>query len=157
MNRSMSLSLLSLAAWAACLSTSTALQAQELSAAGFLAGNWLETGAHGETQEMWTSPRGELMAAVNTARRGTRTSFEFLRIERRDGKLVYLASPGGRMPPTAFPLKEHGSGHLLFENPQHDFPSRIQYRLDGDTLVARIEGTLGGKDRSMEWRFRRQP
>lgn len=130
-------------------------QAQDISAASFLAGNWIEKTERGETQEMWTAPRGDMMAAVNSSLRGTRAGFEFLRIVKRDGKLIYLASPGGRTPPTEFPLKESGENRLVFENPTHDFPTRILYTRDGDTLIARIEGTMGGKERAMEWRFKR--
>jgi Domain of unknown function (DUF6265) len=142
---------------AASLSFASLTIAQEMEAAAFLSGNWLEKTERGETQEMWTQPRGDVMAAVNTALRGNRASFEFLRIIKRDGKLIYLASPGGRTPPTEFPLKEHGPGRLVFENPTHDFPTRLIYTLRGDTLTARIEGTLGGKERAMEWTFKRTP
>lgn len=130
-------------------------QAQDIAAAGFLAGNWTEKTDRGETQEMWTAPRGDMMAAVNSSLRGTRAGFEFLRIVKRDGKLIYLASPGGRTPPTEFPLKENGENRLVFENPTHDFPTRVIYALQGDVLLARIEGTMGGKERAMEWRFKR--
>ncbi|MBL8518942.1 MAG: hypothetical protein JNM76_18425 [Betaproteobacteria bacterium] len=133
----------------------TFAQAQDIAAAGFLAGNWVEKTERGETQEMWAAPRGDMMAAVNSSLRGTRAGFEFLRIVKRDGKLIYLASPGGRTPPTEFPLKENGENRLVFENPTHDFPTRILYTRDGDTLIARIEGTMGGKERAMEWRFKR--
>lgn len=138
-------------------SASFAVQAQEISAAGFLAGNWVEKTERGETQEMWTAPRGDMMAAVNSSLRGTRAGFEFLRIVKRDGKLIYLASPGGRTPPTEFPLKESGENRLVFENPTHDFPTRILYTLKGDVLTARIEGVMGGKERAMEWQFKRSP
>lgn len=129
--------------------------AQDISAAAFLAGNWVEKTERGETQEMWTAPRGDMLAAVNSSLRGTRAGFEFLRIVKRDGKLIYLASPGGRTPPTEFPLKEHAENRLVFENPTHDFPTRVIYSLQGDVLLARIEGTMGGKERAMEWRFKR--
>lgn len=134
---------------------STLTHAQDITAAGFLAGNWVEKTERGETQEMWTAPRGDMMAAVNSSLRGTRAGFEFLRIVKRDGKLIYLASPGGRTPPTEFPLKEHADNRLVFENPTHDFPTRILYIRDGEMLIARIEGTMGGKERAMEWRFKR--
>lgn len=132
-------------------------QAQDINAASFLAGNWVEKTERGETQEMWTAPRGDMMAAVNSSLRGTRVGFEFLRIVKRDGKLIYLASPGGRTPPTEFPLKESSENRLVFENPTHDFPTRILYTLKGDALTARIDGTMGGKERAMEWQFKKAP
>lgn len=134
---------------------SPATFAQGIDSVAWMAGTWLETTERGQTEEVWTRPCGEMMAAANTSLRGTRASFEFLRIVQREGRLVYLASPGGRMPPTEFTLKEQGPARVVFENPTHDFPTRIVYSLDGDVLTARIEGTLGGQPRAMQWLLRR--
>lgn len=44
----------------------------------------------------------------------------------------------------------------VFENPNHDFPQRIIYRLvTVDSLVARIEGRIDGKERSSDFPYRR--
>lgn len=98
------------------------------------------------------------MLGMNKAVRGEKlVSSEFLRIARiRDGaeagQLAYFAQPSGK-PPTALPVKELGAGVLVCEGPAHDFPQRNLYRLEADgTLVARIEGTIDGKEQSMEWR-----
>ena len=40
-----------------------------------------------------------------------------------------------------------------FVAPEHDFPKRITYAREGDTLVARVEGAPGGP--AKEWRFAR--
>ena len=45
------------------------------------------------------------------------------------------------------------NGWNLEANPDHDFPQRIIYRLDGDILNARIEGLINGKPQSMEWKW----
>ena len=64
-----------------------------------------------------------------------------------------MAIPSGQAE-AAFPLKEIGENAVTFENPQHDFPQRILYRLvDKDTLVARIEGSLGGQARSADFPY----
>jgi hypothetical protein len=44
---------------------------------------------------------------------------------------------------------------VVFENATHDFPQRVIYWKEGEVLAARIEGTLRGKERSEEWRFKR--
>lgn len=129
--------------------------AQDLSALVFMSGHWRETTEQATTEETWLGPRGDVMVATNLATRGGRTGFEFLRIVKRDGRLVYVASPEGRHPPTDFPLKELGDNQVVFENPENAFPRRIVYRRDGDVLVARIEGTLNGQPRAREWRFKR--
>ena len=42
----------------------------------------------------------------------------------------------------------------VFENPAHDFPTRIVYEREGEILSARIEGEMEGRPVSMGWRFR---
>ena len=81
---------------------------------------------------------------------------EFLRIADTPEGFSYYASPGGR-PAVEFKVKELGDRRVVFENAAHDFPQRILYWRDGDKLVARIEGTIGGKGKSEEWRFARVP
>lgn len=45
---------------------------------------------------------------------------------------------------------------VVFENPAHDFPQRLIYRsVSSDSLHARIEGTIGGQQRSQLYAYRR--
>jgi len=112
----------------------------------WLAGNWSGRTGATELEERWTKPAGGAMLAVSRTIKDTRmVAFEFLRIVERDGGLVYIAQPGGR-PPTEFVLTEIGSRSAAFENPSHDFPKRIEYKLTGDTLTATISG--GGQQES---------
>lgn len=139
----------------AMLLIATSINAQELAAVSFLAGHWQEKTEREDTQEAWLGPQNDLMVAVNLSSRGARASFENLRIVKRDGKLIYLASPGGRSPPTEFPLKESDVNRVVFKNSGHDFPQRIIYRREGDVLIARIEGKISGQEKSKEWKFQR--
>src|SRR6185295_16012621 len=118
---------------------------------------WMTKSATEEVQENWLGPRANLMVATNlTFTSGRGSSFEFLRIAEKEGRAVYIASPGGR-PPVEFPAKQTTADSIVFENPAHAYPQRIIYRRDGDALIARIEGKRGGKDASEEWRFTRAP
>lgn len=120
----------------------------------WMAGSW--TGAAGgvEMEEHWTAPKGNSMIGLHRdVGKGRTLLYEFLRIEQRGDEIVYLAMPNGRSPATAFPLKEVSGTRVVFENPAHDFPQRIIYRKDGPDLVARIEGTMKGKEASQEWRW----
>ncbi len=132
--------------------------AQQVEQLAFMSGHWVQKKNGEEVQENWLGPRGDAMVAVNlTSRESGKTSFEFLRIGKKDGKIIYLASPGGK-PATEFPLKELKENSVVFENPEHAFPTRIIYtRLDASTLLARIEGRLHDKDVQEEWRFTRAP
>ena len=123
----------------------------------WLAGTWTQVKGEERVTETWIGPGNGLLVAANLTTRGTqRRTFEFLRIADTPEGFSYYASPGGR-PAVEFKVKEQGDRRVVFENAAHDFPQRILYWRDGDKLVARIEGAIGGKEKSEEWRFARVP
>ena len=52
---------------------------------------------------------------------------ESLELLERDGGLIYVATPRSQER-TEFVVTELDAAHLVAENPEHDFPSRIEYR-----------------------------
>ena len=125
----------------------------DLDQLNWLVGAWRQTKKGVVTEEHWIPPSGGMMLGVNrTVRDAGKTSFEFLRIAKTEKGISYFASPAGR-PAVEFPLVECKDNRAVFENPKHDFPQRIIYTLKDGALHARIEGTIGGKARSMEWRW----
>ena len=107
--------------------------------------------AGSSSEELWVAPEAGLMLGLHRdVRPNGRPFFEFLRIEERDGKIAYVAQPGGK-PPTSFPLVSIEGSKATFENPDHDFPQRIIYWLDGNDLCARAEGTIDGKTQGDQW------
>lgn len=142
-----------------CSSYGTADESTDAKAVGiddlkWLAGAWASDDRGSSTEEHWIAPKGGIMLGVNRGvSRNGKASFEFLRIaETREG-IVYFASPGGKEP-TPFRLKEAVADSVTFENPDHDFPQRVVYRKVEGNLVARIEGSINGKDQSMEWTWK---
>ena len=130
--------------------------APAVSALAWMAGSWAGHDGRDGHEEHWTAPGGGSMIGMHRTVRDSRmVEFEFLRIEEQQGTLVYLSMPGGRSPATPFTLKTVENERVVFENTAHDFPQRIIYWRDGDTLRARIEGAVDGKSRSMEWRWTR--
>ncbi len=122
----------------------------------WLAGDWCGgSGAEG-IEESWLPWRGGGSVGVSRTMRGDRLiGFEFLRIAVEDGVPTYIAQPGGRAP-TRFRRTDGGETWVRFENPAHDFPQRIEYRRDGDRLVASISGPgEGGKAMTIPFEFRR--
>jgi len=142
-----------IAALAAAL-LSPPLAAQELAEAAFLAGTWVERKGSLVTDEIWLAPKAGEMAGVNrTVLGGKRSAIEYMRIESREGRPVYLASPGSKAP-VAFKAVESSPTRLVFENTAHDYPQRVIYWSEGpEVLMSRIEGKVGGKERSQQWRF----
>ena len=122
---------------------------------GWMAGRWESREGGRWTEESWAAPRAGMMLGYSRSGRGESLGeFEFLRIEAgADGVPVYLAQPGGG-PPVGFPLARADRSGATFENPAHDFPQRISYRRDGDTMVATISAMDGSH--AMSWTYRRQ-
>jgi hypothetical protein len=108
----------------------------------FIAGCW--SGAKGDNTfaEHWTPAAPDLMLGLSFSHKPSKpTEFEFLRIERRDGKATYMAQPKG-VPPTPFALSEPDStgDTVMFVNMDHDFPKRVAYKkVDASTLLAWID------------------
>jgi len=124
----------------------------------FMVGSWRQSTETAEIEEHWLPAKGEMMLGLGrTVRKnGKPTAFEFLRIAPSKAGLSYFASPQGR-PATEFPLVELAKDKAVFENPQHDFPQRISYSRDGESLKARIEGTIKGQKQSEEWTWEKAP
>src|SRR5688572_22469118 len=129
-----------------------------LASLGWLQGVWTRREGDRCTAESWMSPRGTVLMGWSTTVEADRTvEWEHLRIGRRDGgDLFYVATPSGQTT-TDFRITRNettdiGDQLLEMENPAHDFPSRIRYRLQNATLHVRIEGADG---QGREWTFER--
>lgn len=135
---------------------STKTTSADLSALAWIAGHWSGVQGGLEMEELWLEPKGNTMLGLHRDVGGGRTrSFEYLRIVAAPDGITYWASPGGR-PATPFRLKELRDKHVVFENPDHDFPQRISYWLTPEGMLhARIEGTMNGKAASEEWAWRK--
>lgn len=128
------------AAVAACLIIGIVDAAEALPSLDWIGGHWcLELGDE-TVEELWLPPYGGVAIGLSRTRRGdATTAFEYLRIVDLDGTPAYVAQPGGR-PPTTFTMTAAGERWIRFGNPAHDFPQRIEYRRDGDSLHAEIAG-----------------
>jgi hypothetical protein len=125
--------------------------AAEQTMPSWMAGAWASDSDGVRMEEHWTKGGSGLMVGMHQdLTPDGKSSFEFLRIERRDGKLVYLAMPRAR-PETPFLLKSVSSNRIVFENREHGYPLRIIYWLDRGHLCARTEGTVKSKAVSEEW------
>ena len=123
----------------------------------WLAGCW--EGAQGgpQSEEHWTKPSGQSMIGLGRTVVNGRTVFvEFLQIREEEGGLVYTALIGLNSKPVPFKLIKGTATDLTFENPTHDFPQRIIYRRESDTvLAARIEGVEKGAFKGVDFKFSR--
>ena len=149
---------IALLAWIALAAPSASAAGPGIEALAWLAGCWSRADADAGSGEQWTAPAGGTMLGVSrTVRNGRTVEFEFVVIRgTADGALVYQAHPSGQAS-AEFRLMHAGDGEVVFENPAHDFPQRIGYRLDedGTRLTAWIEGTRGGTTRRIPFPMRR--
>ncbi len=126
---------------------------EELNALEWLAGSWSNSATRDgvRTEEHWMTATGTVMMGMSRTNRLNATTFyEHLRIESREDGVYYVAQPKAQAA-TEFKLVKSGEKEAIFENPAHDFPSRIIYRRTSETeLLARIEGTRGGKVTGMD-------
>ena len=145
----------------AALSASAAAQQPSsgpLSSVAWIAGCWERRAATTVAEEQWMRARGSIMLGMSRTTRGDSVvEYEQLRLQARDGRLVYHASPSGQRP-TEFTSTVVSDTLAVFENLAHDFPHRVIYRRRGaDSLVARIEGPGAGGTRTIDFRFARVP
>jgi hypothetical protein len=106
----------------------------------WMGGHWCVEIGEETVEEFWLPPHGGVAVGLSRTRSGDRTTaFEYLRIVDVGGVSSYIAQPGGR-PPTVFKRTAGGERWIRFENPAHDFPQRIEYRREGDSLHAAIAG-----------------
>lgn len=120
----------------------------------WMVGCWSGTGGGDVFSERWIQVDASLLVGVShTSRAGALREFEFLRVQASDDALRYLAQPGGA-PPTPFTATAHDAAHIVFENPEHDFPKRIGYfQDDRNHLTAWIDG--GADSARREFRMTR--
>jgi hypothetical protein len=122
----------------------------------WLTGCWSLARPNGAlTEEHWMAPRGGTMLGMSRTVRGEKTvEFEYIQIRTENGVLAYEARPS-RQPVALFPLKSLEDGTVTFENPSHDFPQRVIYRRTDGGVTARIEGTMNGTARGIDFPYRR--
>lgn len=131
-----------------------------LSRLGWLAGCWRRETPRRVVEEQWMAPAGGLMLGAGRttdAATGALADYEQLRIVARGDTLAFTALPW-RQAEATFVAVRITDSLVVFENPAHDFPQRIGYRLvHADSMVAWIEGESNGRARRVEFPSRRVP
>lgn len=119
----------------------------------FLTGCWRFEQNGRIVEEHWLAPAGgSLFGVSRTVAGGKTVDFEFLQLRDLPDGLTYIAKPS-RQPEARFKMTTKTVDEVVFENPQHDFPQRIRYRRSGESLHARIEGTVDGKPRAIDFPY----
>lgn len=116
-----------------------------------MAGCWVAGSGGNTTEEVWLPPRGGMMiGVVRSVRRGVASGYELLLLRSSVNQdtggppvLIFTADPSGQAA-TDFRVTRADPGFLRVENPEHDFPQRIEYRRPvPDSLIASVYGAAG--------------
>jgi hypothetical protein len=124
----------------------------------WLLGNWVQENERVSTRETWREvDRGTFKGRgiqKDTAT-GAKQSEESLLLTEMSGEIYYFAKVGHNKYPVPFELTSCSATHAIFENTEHDFPKKLEYRLvKNDSLNVTVSD---GGARSFTFRFKKQP
>lgn len=113
----------------------------------WLIGDWFAPGEEQTTNETWQrEAAGDYQGKGWTIEKtsGEVRFSESMRILQRDGGIFYLVKVADNPDEVAFKLVRCPDQQALFENPQHDFPKRLDYQLIAqDQLQVIVSGDEG--------------
>jgi hypothetical protein len=127
-----------------------------LDPARWLLGQWAAESGDKWVHETWREVSATTFegSGVTTARADAAVlDGEDLRLVAMRDAVFYVAKVAHNPYPVAFRMTECDAGRLVFENPTHDFPRRLEYTLQPD---GRLEVTVSdGAEQGFKLQFRR--
>ncbi len=127
---------------------------KELYKAQWLIGEWQKTDSIGTLTETWKTLNdstfsGTSYFVINKDKDTVHS--ETIELMEDKEHLIYTATVVGQNndEPVPFQMTEIKDSLLVFTNPKHDFPQKIQYKLNKDSsILATISGKIKGKENS---------
>jgi len=127
-------------------------QQGQIAKAEWFLGNWENKTPQGDLSENWIKTNDSVFNGESYFTKKNDTLFaETVVLSEKDGALLYTVTTKGQNGelPVAFKMTSATANQIVFENPAHDFPTKITYKLvHKDSLVAEISGLQGGKPAS---------
>ena len=122
----------------------------------WLSGHWCTLNGDWLSEQLWMPAEGDMALGVQrTTKAGKTTSFEYLRIETRDGVTNLIVMLDGQ-PGMSFRMTASGADWARFEDPRQKFPNRVEYRRTAEGLQREIAGPgPDGKEISSASNYRR--
>jgi Domain of unknown function (DUF6265) len=125
---------------------------QKLKKLSWLEGTWNRTNvkAGRAASERWVKTDQGDFQGWGVSMNGPDTSFvEKLKIITKDNEVYYVADVPGNKELTYFKFTELTSTGFVCEDPEHDFPKKIFYQVNGTKLKA----TISGNGKSIDYFF----
>jgi len=138
-------------------STTTPAYAK-LEQAHWLLGNWENFSDDGTATESWKKENDSTYTAESFIIAEEDTVFyENVTLQLRKDTLTYVVSTRDQNEaPVSFRLIYNDDSALVFENPKHDFPTKITYNKIGtDSIYAEISGIINGSERKEGFPFKK--
>lgn len=129
--------------------------ASEFGKLNWLEGSWVRTNARPGRSgiEKWTRVSDVELQGYGISLRGTDTTLvENLKLLVKEGYIYYVADVPENRSEVFFRLTVIGNNHFVCENAEHDFPKKIEYRLEGGALKA----TISGDGKSIDYWFKQK-
>lgn len=143
-----------------CKNNSKQIENKELSKLNWMLGNWSGIMEESIVTERWVKINDTLFSGESLFIKGSDTlSRETISLSMQNSAIFYIPLVEGQNDnkPVYFKLTFSDNTNAVFENPGHDFPQKITYKLiNGDSLIATISGLQEGKDRSISFPMRRE-
>ncbi|WP_424962026.1 DUF6265 family protein [Ekhidna sp.] len=114
--------------------------AQSIKDFKWLEGKWERQNVNPGTSafEVWKKTKGGY-EGMGVSMKGADTTFvEKLKIVQKDGSMHYVAYVSANAEPTYFKITSVSESGFVSENPEHDFPKKIEYMLEGNRMTAVI-------------------
>lgn len=127
-----------------------------------LNGTWFMPTDRGDRLEIWSRANDSTLvgkAVRIKPENGDTVTLEVLRLELRNSTITYIAIARGqnKNEPVPFVLTNADYEGYVFENPSHDDPQKIRYRLLGNReLQVNTEGKRGSRNVNNEFVFERE-
>jgi len=132
-------------------------QSKNISSLDWLVGKW--TGKQGETLigERWAKTDSMTLTGSGFMIKGSDTIItEITRMVATDSATYFVPNVAENEGEVFFRLISSDSGRFVFENPTHNFPTRVIYlQVGSDSLYARIEGISKGKEKGIDYIYSR--
>ena len=123
-----------------------------LDTAKWFIGTWQNETLDGLFTEQWNQKNDSVYSAISTVVVNHKDTvfFESILLEQKNNELFYTVSvkDQNKEAPVSFKLTSLSPNQLVFENPTHDFPTRITYlKISENSIAASISGLIDGKEK----------
>ena len=127
-------------------------KSDQMAAFSSFEGEWIKPYSLGEddvAKEVWSFTENGQWTGLGVTIEGSDTLFlEYLHISQQNGEVFYIADVDHNPQPIKFKW-DGRTNPWKFDNPEHDFPKYIQYRIKEDTMSVEI----GDGTKSMNFTF----